>query len=476
MSKFRVLPVVYTLLIAVLALGALGATPTPVKAQEGSTILDVALAANAETGEFSILVAALQAANPNLLQRLGSQDEYTVFAPTDAAFTALLDELGITAEELLSDRKLVSRVLRYHIARGRLDSSEVLARKSIRTLQGRFFQANGVLIDVNDRTANIVTPDIQASNGVIHVIDRVLLPKVRGYSMGDTILDVVMASNDETGEFSILIAALEAANPNLLQRLESRREYTVLAPTDAAFAALLEELGITAEQLLSNQALVSRVLRYHIIRDELDSAEVLASERIETLQGGPIFQSGGVLTDVNGRTANIVTTDIQASNGIIHVIDRVLLPETRQVDLGETILDVAMTANEETGEFSILIAALEAAEPNILERLDSRREHTVFAPTDAAFAALLEELGVTAEQLLSNQALVSRVLRYHIVRGELGSTEVLSRERINTLQGRLFQANGVLTDANGRTANIVATDIQASNGIIHVIDRVVLPR
>jgi uncharacterized surface protein with fasciclin (FAS1) repeats len=300
-------------------------------------------------------------------------------------------------------------------------------------------------------------------------------PSARAAQTEGTLLDVALAANAQTGEFSILIAALQAANPNLIQRLSSEKEYTVFAPTDAAFEALLAELGVTAEQLLSNQMLLSRVLRYHIARGSLDSSEVLASDQIRTLQRR-LSQANGVLTDVNGRTANIVTTDIAASNGYIHVIDRVLLPRVRHLDPGNTIIDVAMAANAESGEFSILIAALEVADPNIIERLDSRREHTVFAPTDAAFQALLAELGVTAEELLSNQALVSRVLRYHIVRDALDSSEVLASERIRTLQGRLFQSNGVLTDVNGRTANIVATDIAASNGYIHVIDRVVLPR
>lgn len=155
-------------------------------ATKGNTIVDVALAANAETGEFSILIAALQAANSEIIQRLSSEREFTVFAPTDAAFLALLDELGMTADQLLSDRKLVSRVLRYHIARGRLDATTILAKERIRTLQGgSLFQSGGVLTDINGRTANIVTTDIQASNGVIHVIDRVVLPRLDGDSDDD---------------------------------------------------------------------------------------------------------------------------------------------------------------------------------------------------------------------------------------------------------------------------------------------------
>jgi transforming growth factor-beta-induced protein len=319
----------YALLIAVFAFSVLAAPSA--QAQETGTIVDVALAANAQTGEFSILIAALQAANPDIIKRLSNPEkEYTVFAPTDAAFTALLAELGVTAEQLLSDKPRLSRVLRYHIVRGELEAEEVLAKDRIRTTQGgRLWQSGGVLTDANGRTANIVQTDIQASNGVIHVIDNVVLPKARPTVVPGSIVDTAVSVNAATGEFSILIAALQAANPDIMRKLSQTGEYTVFAPTDAAFTDLLEELGVTAEELLSNRSLVSRVLRYHIIRDELDSTEVLASERIRTWQGGWLLQEGGVLTDANGRTSNIIDVDIQTSNGIIHIIDTVVLPKMK---------------------------------------------------------------------------------------------------------------------------------------------------
>ncbi|PWB72780.1 MAG: beta-Ig-H3/fasciclin [Anaerolineales bacterium] len=169
---------VYALLIAVLALGAFAA---PMSAQaapkSGNTIVDVALAANAQTGEFSILIAALQAADPAVLKTLSGKGQFTVFAPTDAAFVSLLNELGVSAGDLLSNKELVTQVLLYHVARGNRDSAEVLASSRIRTLErGFLFQSGGVLTDANGRTANIIAVDIPASNGVIHVIDRVVLP------------------------------------------------------------------------------------------------------------------------------------------------------------------------------------------------------------------------------------------------------------------------------------------------------------
>jgi uncharacterized surface protein with fasciclin (FAS1) repeats len=152
------------------------------------------------------------------------------------------------------------------------------------------------------------------------------VPAAQAAPKGNTIVDVALATNAATGEFSILIAALQAADPSVIRTLSGKGQFTVFAPTDAAFVSLLNELGLTAGQLLSNKALVTQVLLYHVARGNRDSAEVLASSRIRTLQGGFLVQSSGVLTDARGRTSNIIAVDIKASNGVIHVIDRVVLP------------------------------------------------------------------------------------------------------------------------------------------------------
>ena len=168
---------VYALLIAVMAFGAFAAPSAQAAPKNGNTIVDVALAANAQDGQFSILIAALQAADPAVIQTLSGKGQFTVFAPTNAAFVALLGELNLTADELLSNKALVTEVLLYHVARGNRDSADVLASSRIRTLnRGFLFQSGGVLTDANGRTATIIATDIPASNGVIHVIDRVVLP------------------------------------------------------------------------------------------------------------------------------------------------------------------------------------------------------------------------------------------------------------------------------------------------------------
>lgn len=325
MKNFSVTKFVIALLLVAFAFGSF-APAAQAAGKRGNTIVDVALAANAQSGEFSILIAALQAADPAVIRTLSSRGQFTVFAPTDAAFGDLLAELGVTADQLLSDRKLLTKVLLTHVTFGSRDSSTVLASSRIRMLSGEFIsQSGGVLTDQNGRASNIIQVDIKASNGYIHVIDRVILPK-QPSAPGNTIVDVALAANAQTGEFSILIAALQAADPFVIKALSGRGQYTVFAPTDAAFGDLLAELGITADQLLSDKKLLTKVLLYHVAPGSRDSAKVLASDRIRTLNGGFLLQSGGVLTDANGRTANIITVDIKASNGIIHVIDRVVLP------------------------------------------------------------------------------------------------------------------------------------------------------
>ena len=160
-----------------LALLMIGILATPVLAMRGPTIVDTALAVNQESGEFSILIAALQAEG-KLINQLSRNGQYTVFAPTDAAFIALFEETGLTPEAVLSDSGLLTKVLNYHVVRGNRDALSVTTSTQLRTLSKDFIKVNGaVLTDENGRDANIVATDVFTSNGVIHVIDRVILPQ-----------------------------------------------------------------------------------------------------------------------------------------------------------------------------------------------------------------------------------------------------------------------------------------------------------
>ena len=267
-------------------------------------------------------------------------------------------------------------------------------------------------------------------------------------------------------DLSILVEAVVAAGlaPNL-----STGSLTVFAPTNAAFAALLSELGVTKDALLANKPLLTAVLSYHVLSSRVPRADVPVGKAITPLAGGffKIEATGGLkVTDGRNRVSNITATDIQASNGVVHLLDRVLLPADK---------DIVATASA-LPDFSILVEAVVAA--GLVSTLQGAGPFTVFAPTNAAFAALLTELGVTKEALLANKALLTSVLTYHVVPARVLKAEVPVNTAIATVQGQTFTISSslVITDQNARTSNIVAADVFTSNGVIHVVDKVILPK
>ena len=275
---------------------------------------------------------------------------------------------------------------------------------------------------------------------------------------------VELAQN--TPELSILVEAVVAAG---LAPTLSAGTLTVFAPTNTAFAALLTELGVTKEALLANKPLLTAVLTYHVLGSKVMRADVPVGRAITPVSGGffKIESNNGLkVTDGRNRVSTITSTDIQASNGVVHLVDRVLLPADK---------DIVATASA-LPDFSILVEAVVAA--GLVSTLQGAGPFTVFAPTNAAFAALLTELGVTKEALLANRALLTSVLTYHVVPARVLKAEVPVNTAITTVQGQTFTVSSslVITDQNARTSNIVAADVFTSNGVIHVVDKVILPK
>lgn len=273
---------------------------------------------------------------------------------------------------------------------------------------------------------------------------------------------VELAQN--TPELSILVEAVVAAG---LAPTLSAGSLTVFAPTNAAFAALLTELGVTKDALLANKPLLTAVLTYHVLGSKVMRADVPLGKAITPVSGGffKIESNNGLkVTDGRNRVSTVTSTDIQASNGVVHLVDRVLLPADK---------DIVATA---LPDFSILVEAVVAA--GLVSTLQDAGPFTVFAPTNAAFAALLTELGVTKEALLANKALLTSVLTYHVVPARVLKAEVPVNTAIATVQGQTFTISSslVITDQNARTSNIVAADVFTSNGVIHVVDKVILPK
>ena len=266
-------------------------------------------------GDFQTLLAA--ATEAGLAETLQSDGPFTIFAPTDAAFAKL--PAG-TVETLLKPEnkaQLVS-ILTYHVVPGKLGSTEVLKKTALPTANGQRLAVKMVKGAPTVGNAGIVATDVEAANGVIHVVDEVILPQTK---------DIVGVAT-EAGSFKTLAAALAAAD--LVEVLQGAGPYTVLAPTDDAFAKL--PAG-TVESLLKpeNKDKLRTVLLYHVVpgRVYADQVVTLTSAPTAAKVSAPIAVTkdakGGPVVKIDGAT--VVATDIEASNGVIHVIDSVIIPD-----------------------------------------------------------------------------------------------------------------------------------------------------
>lgn len=294
------------------------------------------------------------------------------------------------------------------------------------------------------------------------LMSLVLLSGATAFAQEQNIVEIAAGNPD----FSILVAAVQKAE--LVEALQAEGPLTVFAPTDAAFEKLLNELNITAEDLLNHPQLTD-VLLYHVVAGKVLSTDLSNGLEAETLGGLNITVD---LTDgVKINQSTVTAADLEASNGVIHVIDTVLVPETFQLtpaaELPATVVDIAVS----NPDFSILVAALQKAE--LVEALQAEGPFTVFAPTDEAFAKLLAELNISAEDLLNHPQLAD-VLLYHVVAGKVLSTDLSNGLEAETLGGEKITVD-LMDGVKINQSIVTAADIQAGNGVIHVIDTVLVP-
>ena len=391
------------------------ATPEP----EPKSIVDIA----AEDGRFQTLVAALGAAG--LAETLAADGPFTVFAPTDEAFARL--PAG-TVDALLADIPALTEILLYHVVSGSVMAADVVGLDSATTLQGDSVDitVDGTSVLINE--ARVVITDIQAANGIIHVIDSVLLPP---QEIG-SIVDIAA----EDGRFQALVAALEVSG--LAEALEGDGPFTVFAPTDEAFARL--PAG-TVDALLADIPALTEILLYHVVSGSVMAADVVGLDSATTLQGDSVdITVDGTSVLVND--ARVVITDIQAANGIIHAIDSVLLPPQ---EIG-SIVDIAA----EDGRFQALMAALEVS--GLAEALEGDGPFTVFAPTDEAFARLPAG---TVDALLADIPALTEILLYHVVSGSVMAADVVGLDSATTLQGQSVSVSGDGVDTPASSSQIL---------------------
>ena len=286
------------------------ATPEPVL----KDIVDTAVA----DGRFTTLVAAVTAAE--LVDTLKGEGPFTVFAPTDDAFAKL--PAG-TVEELVKpeNKQKLTDILLYHVVSGKVMAADVVGLTSATTVLGKDVAVKVDMGNVYVNDAKVIITDIETSNGVIHVIDTVLIPAADEAAMEkNTIVDIAVAD----GRFTTLVAALQAAG--LVETLSGEGPFTVFAPTDDAFAKL--PAG-TVESLLKPENLeqLKNILLYHVVSGKVMAADVVGLTSAPTVLGQDVtitVKDGNVYLN---DTVQVIITDIEASNGVIHVIDAVLLPK-----------------------------------------------------------------------------------------------------------------------------------------------------
>lgn len=401
--------------------------------------------------QYSTLVTAVTEAG--LVDALAEIDQATIFAPTNAAFAKIPAE---NLAAILADQDALTNLLTYHVVPGQRLSSYRLGNRTltalnegsldVKTTRHRSFWWFSSTVKVNDST--VVQANIGATNGIIHGIDTVLDP---GFVAPKSILELA-AENENLSTLATLVQSA-----GLGRALDSDRlELTVFAPTNEAFSKLP---AAVLEVVQNDRELLRFVLKNHIVRGSVQSTE-LETGTVRTVARTDLDVVVGEDAITVGP-ATVVGADVLASNGIVHVIDEVLVPE---------ILDTLVGVIESRDELATFKVALDASGFTPLFAQESRFwKWTIFAPNNEAFAAIpADALGA----LLEDKRALRRVLLRHVAFGQITSADLTDGGVVRTIGGRLavdFSDAGV--SFNG--SPLVEADLKASNGVIHIVGGVI---
>ncbi len=428
---------------------------------------------------FSTLVDALVAASDGNIDYVAllsgtTNSPFTVFGPTNDAFDSLLNTLGLSS---LGDvpTPLLQTILNYHVLAGANVRAENLQEGlTATTFQGEdilISLANGPqIIDASGMPSNIIITDVQTRNGVAHAIDKVLLPQEAIDILDPTINGLAQM----TPALSVLAEALTITGLDTV--LDDRNsEFTVFAPTNDAFTAFLDDNGIPSLGDVPVDVL-TQVLLNHVVGGTNNAADLTTgyintSATFDTTDNNLslyVNTNSGVL--LNG-ISSVVTADIPAANGVVHIVDAVIA------------LPTVVTFATADPAFETLVSALTRADqPDYVGTLStpngtSPAPFTVFAPTNDAFADLLVELGVGGLNDIDGPTLTA-ALNTHVIAGANVRQEDLTNGTVMTLGDDIVidANNGTITDPNGRVSTVLVFNVQAANGVVHAIDTVLLPQ
>jgi uncharacterized surface protein with fasciclin (FAS1) repeats len=459
-------------------------------------------------------VAALTQAD--LVTTLQGTGPFTVFAPTDQAFADA--GIDLTTFDTDEENATLVDILTYHVVSGKVMSTDLTDGMEAAALNQDTltFSVSSSEVKVND--AVVTLADVESSNGVIHVIDKVLMPPA------DPVYVDIPATAQSTGVHTALVAALSQAN--LVATLQGEGPFTVFAPTDQAFTDA--GIDLSTFDTPEENATLADILLYHVYAGAVPASAVTDGLAVTMVNGDKASFTVGTDGSVSVGDATVTSADVQTSNGIIHVIDKVLMPPAGEICYnmvshtivpgatnlicnsymyvenytmgGQTItgcyntvthavsdvsaaicgaymwtpaVNLAMTAGATTIHTS-LVAALTAAD--LVTTLSGDTEYTVFAPSDDAFAAAGIDLDSfdTPEEI----AVLTDILLYHVVAGTTLSTDLA--EGMTTVSAAnsddltIHVANGAVMVGTAM-ANVTLADVPASNGVIHVIDQVLMP-
>lgn len=452
-------------LIAVLGFSCSDDDENPTQFKVQPNIVELAQ----ESSDLSSLVAALQRAN--LVDALNGDGQFTVFAPTNAAFDKFLSDNGFAS---LNDVPVdaLTQVLLNHVISGDLKSSS-LSTGYGETLATYGSSGNNLNIHINTESgvtlngvSDVITADIDASNGVVHVVDAVIgLPTVVDFALADdtfSILVQALTRSDLTFDYVTTLSTANGTSP---------APFTVFAPTNDAFVSLLGELGAASLGDIDEPTLKATLDLHAVAGANVLAASLTDDMTVGTL-GGDITANvtgGATLTDSNGRVSDIILTDVQAANGVIHVINKVVLPK-----LPENLVSKAYN----TPELSILYDAIQAA--GLADALSGTDPLTVLAPTNDAFAAFLADNNFGALGDIPTDIL-TQVLLNHVIEGSVMSTDLTSAGAgyASTMAtGAGDNKMSIYFDTtSGVTFNGISTvsmaDVEATNGVVHVVNKVI---
>ena len=406
-------------------------------------IVDTAIAA----GNFTTLIKALEAAD--LVDTLKSEGPFTVFAPTDEAFAQLPEG---TVDALLADIDTLTQVLLYHVVPGVLLSDDLTDGMEAETAQGAnvVFTKGADGLMVND--ALIDPADVEASNGVIQVIDKLILPPLAEPAVEPTAeaTPTVEAMEEMTATVEPTVEAMEEMTATVEPTVEAAEEMTATVEATEEMTATVEPTMEATEEMTAT-ATVEPTME---ATEEMTATVEATEEMTATVE--PTMEA-----------TEEMTATVEATEEMTATAEATPTPSPTEEAMGA---DNIVNVFEADGNFTILLAALSAT--GLDETLTGEGPFTIFAPTDAAFAALPEG---TLDSLLADPDALTNVLLYHVAPGAVMSSDLTDGQSIGTVQGSpvtIGVSDGAYTVND---ANIVGPDMVASNGIIHAIDAVLLP-